>query len=58
VLENTPRGELETKLRNDIYETLKELPTYKQITKIIIRETPFVKTTTNKIRRAKDGSPM
>ncbi len=57
-LESMPREELQEKLKNDIYDTLKDLPTYKQITKIIIRETPFVKTTTNKIRRAKDGSPM
>ncbi len=51
-------SELQAKLKHDIFEALKNLPTYKQVTKVIIRETPFVKTTTNKIRRAKDGSPM
>ena len=50
--------ELQPKLKHDIYEKLASLPTYKQITHVIIREAPFVKTTTNKIRRAKDGSPM
>lgn len=54
-------GDIETltaKLKHDIFEVLKPLPTYKQVTNVIIRTTPFVKTTTNKIRRAKDGSPM
>ena len=50
--------ELQAKLKHDIFQALEQLPTYKQITKVFIRETPFVKTTTNKIRRAKDGSPM
>ena len=45
-------------LKHDIFEKLKALPTYKQINNVFIREIPFVKTTTNKIRRAKDGSPM
>ena len=49
---------LEAKLKHDVFAALESLPTYKQITKVIIREEPFVKTTTNKIRRAKDGSPM
>ncbi len=52
------KDELTAKLKSDIYEKLAQLPTYKQITHVIIREEPFVKTTTNKIRRAKDGSPM
>ncbi len=50
--------ELQVKLKHDVFKALEQLPTYKQITKVFIRETPFVKTTTNKIRRAKDGSPM
>ena len=54
-------GDIETltqTLKHDIFEKLKILPTYKQINNVFIREIPFVKTTTNKIRRAKDGSPM
>lgn len=57
-LANGNKDELQAKLKSDIYEKLASLPTYKQITHVIIREEPFVKTTTNKIRRAKDGSPM
>ncbi len=50
--------ELQAKLKRDVFEALKNLPAYKQVTKVIIRETPFVITTTKKIRRAKDGSPL
>ncbi len=52
------RAELQQKLKSDIFKALESLPTYKQINNVIIRETPFVKTTTNKIKRAKDGSPL
>ena len=58
VLANGNKAELETKLKSDIFKAMENLPTYKQITNVIIREEPFVKTTTQKIRRAKDGSPM
>ncbi len=58
VLEKTGKDELQAKLKSDIFRTLEHLPTYKQVKTVIIREEPFVKTTTNKIRRAKDGSPM
>ncbi|MBQ5837278.1 MAG: AMP-binding protein [Clostridia bacterium] len=51
-------NELQAKLKHDVFQALQKLPTYKQVTNVIIREIPFVKTTTNKIRRAKDGSPM
>ena len=51
-------AELQAKLKHDVFTALEKLPTYKQVNNVIIRETPFVKTTTNKIRRAKDGSPM
>ncbi len=57
-LESGSREELQAKLKRDIFEKLSSLPTYKQVTEVYIRETPFVKTTTNKIRRAKDGSPL
>ena len=50
--------ELQAKLKSDVFKALAHLPAYKQVTKVIIRETDFVKTTTKKIRRAKDGSPM
>ena len=58
VLEGANMEELQAKLKHDVFEVLSALPTYKQINNVIIRQTPFVKTTTNKIRRAKDGSPM
>jgi len=50
--------ELQAKLKRDVFEALRELPTYKQISIFVVRKEPFVKTTTNKIRRAKDGSPL
>lgn len=50
--------ELQAKLKHDVFVALEELPTYKQIQQVYIRTEPFVKTTTNKIKRAKDGSPM
>ena len=58
VLEKTGKEELQAKLKSDVFKALEGLPTYKQVPTVIIREEPFVKTTTNKIRRAKDGSPM
>ena len=58
LLEKEGKEALEAKLKHDVFVQLESLPTYKQVTNVIIRETPFVKTTTNKIRRAKDGSPM
>ena len=58
LLEKEGKEALEAKLKRDVFAALESLPTYKQVTNVIIRETPFVKTTTNKIRRAKDGSPM
>lgn len=36
----------------DIRKTCAELPSYKQIASVIIRKEPFVKTTSNKIRRS------
>lgn len=41
----------EETLKKDIAEVTKELPVYKHISKIEIRETEFNKTTTNKIKR-------
>ena len=58
LLEKEGKEALEAKLKHDVFVTLEKLPTYKQVTKVIIRETPFVITSSKKIRRAKDGSPM
>lgn len=41
----------ETSLKRDIAEVCKSLPVYKHISKIIIRDKEFDKTTTNKIKR-------
>ena len=41
----------EEALKDDIAKVTKELPLYKHIAKIEIRETEFNKTTTNKIKR-------
>lgn len=58
LLEKEGNEALEAKLKHDVFAALAKLPTYKQVTKVIIRETPFVITSSKKIRRAKDGSPM
>jgi len=58
VLKDANIEELTAKLKHDIFTAMEGLPTYKQINTVIIRQEPFVKTTTNKIRRKKDGSPM
>ena len=39
------------KLKNDINELTKELPVYKHISDVVIRDKEFEKTTTNKIKR-------
>ncbi len=57
-LASVGKDELQKKLKADVFEALKDLPTYKQINNVIIREEPFVITTTKKIKRNKDGSPM
>ncbi|MBE6538238.1 MAG: AMP-dependent synthetase [Ruminococcaceae bacterium] len=41
----------ETKVALDVKNALAELPSYKQISKIVMRDEPFVKNTTNKIKR-------
>ena len=43
--------DLETTLKKDINNATKELPSYKHIKQIVIRENEFDKTTTNKIKR-------
>ena len=40
-----------TQIQNEIDSLNKQLPTYKQITRTVFRNTPFEKTTTKKIRR-------
>lgn len=44
-------SDAESSLKSDIAKATKELPTFKHIGKIEIRETEFNKTTTNKIKR-------
>lgn len=41
----------EAKVREDIARACKELPVYKQVSRVNIRKKEFVKTTTNKIKR-------
>ncbi len=41
----------EAKIRDDISRVMKELPIYKQVSRINIRKEEFIKTTTNKIKR-------
>ena len=43
--------DIENTLKKDISEACSELPIYKRISKIVIREKEFDKTTTNKIKR-------
>ncbi len=42
---------IEKKLKDDINEVTKELPVYKRVSEIVIRDKEFEKTTTNKIKR-------
>lgn len=42
----------EERLRKDITEVTKELPMYKRVGKVVVREKPFDKTTSNKIKRS------
>lgn len=58
LFEKEGKEALEAKLKHDVFVALEKLPTYKQVTKVIIREKPFVITSSKKIRRAKDGSPL
>ncbi len=44
-------GDLAERLKADIKSATTELPVYKQISKVIVRDHEFVKTTTNKIKR-------
>ena len=41
----------QSSLKKDISQVCKDLPVYKHISKIVIRDTEFAKTTTNKIKR-------
>jgi long-chain acyl-CoA synthetase len=43
--------DISKKLKDDINYQTRDLPVYKKIAEIIIRDTPFEKTTTNKIKR-------
>ena len=50
--EESDRKQLaEGRILDDIHRTMKELPSYKQVTEVVIRDTPFDKTTSNKIKR-------
>ena len=51
ILEELNLENVEESLRNDINEACKDLPVYKHIADIEIREKEFEKTTTNKIKR-------
>ncbi len=44
-------GNIEEVLKKDINTQCEELPTYKRVARVEIRKEPFVKTTTNKIKR-------
>ena len=50
-VENMKLENVEETLKKDINAVTSELPIYKRITKVEIREKEFVKTTTNKIKR-------
>lgn len=43
--------DIKTRLKKDIDEALAELPRYKQISEVVIRDTEFVKNSSNKIKR-------
>ena len=43
--------DIKEKFKADVKDACAELPTYKQISKVVIRQTEFDKTTTKKIKR-------
>lgn len=43
--------DIEARIKKDIDQSLSELPRYKQISKVLIRDTEFVKNSSNKIKR-------
>jgi hypothetical protein len=45
-------GKSEQEILSDIDASLSGLPNYKRVTKVVIREEPFPKTSTNKIKRS------
>ena len=55
---NSGREELRARVKSDIFKALSDLPSYKQCTRVVIRETPFIKNTSNKIRRDGNGRPL
>lgn len=58
VLAGTDREELRARVKSDIFKTLADLPAYKQVARVVVRDKPFVKTASAKIRRAADGKPL
>ena len=58
VLAGTDREELRARVKSDIFKTLANLPAYKQVARVVVRDKPFVKTASAKIRRAADGKPL
>ena len=51
LFEHESREAIEARIKDDIYAVSTELPAHKQITKVLLRENEFPKTTTNKIKR-------
>ena len=45
-------GKSEQEILSDIDASLSGLPNYKRVTKVVIREEPFPKTSTNQIKRS------
>lgn len=45
------RAEIEERLKKDIDASLSQLPRYKQISKVVIRDKEFIKNSSNKIKR-------
>ena len=39
------------KVKKDIHEVCAELPSYKKVSEVVVRDTEFEKTTANKIKR-------
>lgn len=58
MLKELDKEQIRAKLKSDIFKACEVLPSYKQITKVTVREKPFVKTTSNKIKRDKNGIPL
>ena len=50
--------EIESQIRRDIDQINKQLPSYKQIFRLIVTDLPMIKTTTGKVKRYEEAKSL